>query len=322
MFGIIWGLSNLLGIGVAKTVESVRNNIEDNSTRVSELEKFNNGESFNKTYYSYTGLRDIETNVKVDHRTNEKGDDIVYTIIGKEFSGNYKDIRNVSESKRKFKLQENIKKAKEENKTVALKYSDRESDMINGILHPKEGARLNHYNVPTYQDILFIYGNGETLADRKEKRCIKGYRFHDLETGEEYVIREFTYMTREYNGRWYDPSKKYTSFYMSTKNGHIIRRTDNQLINDKNYPEESAVKIEDTENFIKTFNEMQDKNKELLKDEDFYNNYWYNTYANHYELSKCSSKNKWVICSLLGSNDCDIINSKKNSNQILNLNNY
>lgn len=268
MLGILYGLSSLLLRGTADVVESSRIREENNSFRINELNKFNSNDDFTGTYFSNDGLRDVFTNERVEYRKNEFGDSIIFSLKTK------KDIRNVSQLKREYNLKKNIELAKKENKTVALKLHDFEANRLYYTL-PKNKKYNEAFGVEDYNGAIL-----ECKCNKKNPNYVAGDRYLDLATNEEYVIRKF-----------YDKKNKYkaTHFYMNIKNGHLVRRTDNQLINDVNFPEDNYISVEDTDLFISEFNEKQDANKSLLDANEFFGLFWYNDNKTHFD---CNIKEK------------------------------
>lgn len=256
MFGIILGLQSLLLRGVADVAENRRINKENYDDRIRKQEKYNNKTDFSGTYFSNDGLRDVFTNERVQYRTNEHLDRIIFSLETK------KDIRNVSQLKREYELQKNIEKANKENKTVALKLS--KYNALNLYYKTPYEKHINEvFKVEDYplEHTRFILSN-----NKNNPNYVAGDRYYDIMSGKEFVIRVFQNK---------DKTKK-TYFYMNTKDGHLERRTDNQIINDQNYPEDNYIEVNQTELFIKEFNEMQDKNKTLLNKNDFNILFWHN----------------------------------------------
>lgn len=111
----------------------------------------------------------------------------------------------------------------------------------------------NILNDNTDNSVIFGMYQGQIEQSIFDMDYIYGNRYIDKKTKNEYVIRIV-----EKNG-------EKTFFYMNVKDGHLVRRTDNQIKNDQNGCK-NAIPIDDTDNFIMSFNNMQDHNrKELLK---------------------------------------------------------
>ena len=275
MFGIILGLQSVLLKSIANIIEANRISNENIYSRNYYSNKYNIN-NISNTYFSDTGERDVVTNERVGRRINEHGDQILFFIKTKQ------DVRNISKLEREYKLKNEIENAKKNNKSVALKMTN--SNVIKYYYTVPLTQNINEvYNVVDYSHCL----KWNKKDNINNKNYIKGDRYLDLNTNEEYVIRKF-----------YDKKKtnnNVTAFYLNIKNGHLVRRTDNQILNDNEFPDNNYIPIDKTWLFIKEFNEMQDKNKLILKDNEFYFNFWYNENAlinGDVDIIKSQNENK------------------------------
>lgn len=266
MIGIVYLIGTLGLLGVAKLVTGTRNIYDDSVSRE------RNKTSWNQTFFDSRGYwRDCITGCRVATRINEHGDEILFEIIGGDYSGKYKDLRNLSEIKRQMELKKNIEQAKKEGRTVAKKYDAYTAAWVKGFIHHVGEPKLDAVTrVPTYKECKV---NKSLLFGNTIPGFIKADRYYDIKTGDEYVIcyisareRKIPNENRKYwNDSWKidDPNNE-TYFYMSVSTGHIIRRTDNQIINDKNETSNNCISIDSTNDFIERFNKMQDSRKEKI----------------------------------------------------------
>lgn len=267
MLGIVYLLGTLGLLGTAKVVTGLRDEYEDS------YNKNRHSTSWDQTYIDHRGYRrDCISGCRVSTRINEKGDEILYQIIGGDYSGKYKDLRNLSEIKRQMELKKNIEQAKKEGKTVAWKYTGETVGKLKGILYYINEPELDTVTkVPSYKR----YGKTSVNEEKsKAENYINADRYHDIKTGEEYIICSIKAKKRkkpnENRKRWSDPweiddPNNETYFYMSACTGHIIRRTDNQIINDKNNTSNNCITEDSTNDFINKFNRMQDSQKEKMR---------------------------------------------------------
>lgn len=241
MFGFLFMTFNcllaLIGIGGLK----IRDAIENEEAKQKAIKAYENGDDMSGIYSSYNsnsdylGFKDIFTDKNIIIKTNEYGDRIAYTW--NKYSGKEIFVRNISQLERENKWKKNKEKAIKNNRTV-YEYMTKD-----------EYKKLRDIKVK----------NGEIP---KDKACAyaDGHRYKDINTGEIYVKRRIYIAPNKYNDgnrtafTGVDTSK-YTMFYMNANTKELVRRTDEQIKSDKiNGDSNNAIKIADTDNFIKLYN--------------------------------------------------------------------
>lgn len=291
MIGIVYLIGTVALLGTAKIVTGIHNSRDDY------LYKENQKAKGRTTYTDHNGYsRDITTGLKVYPRINEYGDKILYTMTGGNYSGLYRDVRNISKEEREKKLIIEIERAKKDGKTVAKKYEEITALRLDKVNIP-EKQEMTFQKVPTYEGVWW-----KTYRDKK--RYIQGDRYYDINTGDEYIIREI-----------YIKDKK-TYFYMSTKTGHLIRRTDNQIINDKNNVSTNIISVNETDLFINKFNQMQDYNIKNISS-NWGENYWYNGDVREKRKNIIYKGIELRVMSV--NEDCDIIINNDKTNKLKNI---
>lgn len=182
------------------------------------IKRVENGENFTRSYTDSKGRRrDIETDIPVEFKIDKKTGHYIVYARPNDRSGKLYYLRDATAIEAAYRINEAIKKYNGKSNTVA----------------PINLPRLEEY-----------IGRAD------------GYKYIDLKTKEIYVIRgiqpkgipDYTFNPRIH---------KATLFYMNVHTGELIRRTDGQIIRDKNYPQGNCIPIEETDKFIIKFNNIQ-----------------------------------------------------------------
>lgn len=117
------------------------------------------------------------------------------------------------------------------------------------------------------------------MSDLNKPLEIKGNRYIDKATGEEYVVRT---MEIDIEGEMFP---RECDFFMSVKTGYLVRPTDQQNERWKEKPEAESAWIKKSEadlylnHFVSDFNHKQEIDRKNENDSDFINHFYFNKNA-------------------------------------------